>query len=142
MIRCTMLCLLLLWVNVALAGPAPSSATSLSDPLAEQLQTLQAATQAQIDAVMLEMKDQAPAAKADLERRIVELKHQGEISRLTLLLDAAHAAGDAARVADLQKALEQWQNPPQMQILPQNNAVKPLPVDAAAPSPVPSSTAK
>lgn len=119
MIRCMILCLLLMLATVSFADQVTPDNAAWNDPLAEQMQTLQASVQAQIDALTVQMKDLDPAQKADAEAQIVEIKRQGEVQRLTLLLESAQAAGDANRVAKIQNALNHWQNPPQTEILPQ-----------------------
>ncbi len=134
MIRWIVLCLLLIWVRVSLAAPLVPQPTALNDPLAEQIETLQATTQAHIDALLMQMEGLEPAQKQELERQIVDLKQQGEIDRLTLLLESAQAADDANRVADIQKALDFWKNPPQTQILPQISTDKTPPSNESRPA--------
>lgn len=131
-IRMMILGLTLIGVTLSYADPLPTVKTPLTDPQAEQVEALQAATQAQVDAVTLQLDAAGPAERESLERRIVELKRQGEIERLTLLLSAAQAEGEAARIAEIQAALAQWTHPPETQILPTAATTKPASAPDAA----------
>jgi hypothetical protein len=124
MTRFVILAVFVMFGGLCFADPVASPSYPVADPLAEQLETLQATAQAQIDALTMQMNNLEPEAKAEVEKQIVELKRQTEVQRLTWLRDAAQAAGSAEKVAEIQKALEYWLNPPATHLLPQVSGAK------------------
>jgi len=75
--------------------------------------------QTRIGVLEAQLADPNTKDRESIERQIVEMKRQGEIDRLQILLDWARAQGDASRVEEIQQVLNQWQNPPQPQHLPE-----------------------
>jgi hypothetical protein len=75
-------------------------------------------TQAQIATLETQVAGSKTIDREALEQRIVEVKKQGEITRLTILLEWAQSSGNSAKVEEIQRALDQWTNPPQPKDLP------------------------
>jgi hypothetical protein len=100
------------------------TATAPTDPSRADYQARldQAATTVHTQIATLETQLTAAktaAAQDDLQRQIQDMKRQGEIQRLEILLEWAQAKGDAARATEIEQALNNWRNPPQPQVLPQ-----------------------
>ena len=133
--------MLLLLVGTSLcfgqASKAPSQ-TTRTDYQA-QLQALSTTVEGQVSALEAEVAAAQPQDREELQRQIVETKKQGEISRLEILLQWAQERGDAARVAEIQTALDNWRNPPQPQQLPQ---IEKNPSPQPAPQPVNNASGK
>jgi biopolymer transport protein ExbD len=81
-----------------------------------QLQELATNVQTQIQAIEAQIAAAQPQDREALQRQIADVKKQGEINRLEIMLQAARDKGDAARVTEIQQALENWRNPPQPQV--------------------------
>ncbi|MBU0509076.1 hypothetical protein KKH27_09610 [bacterium] len=79
----------------------------------------EANTHLQIEALTAGMETLDPAQREALDRQCVEIKRQGEIQRLEILLEWAQAEGDEVKVTEVRQALETWRNPPEGQVLPQ-----------------------
>lgn len=99
------------------SGPAnPATGTDYRT----RLETNSAETQAEISALETELASAESRDHESLERQLIELKRQGEIRRLTILLEWANAEGDASRAAELQMALANWTTPAAAKPLPEN----------------------
>ncbi|HEY3296432.1 MAG TPA: hypothetical protein VGL38_13470 [bacterium] len=105
--------------SFSFAQTAKAQATTPRADYQAQIQDLSASTKAQIEALEAQIATATPQHQDELQLQIAETKRQGEISRLEILLQWAQDKGDAARVAEIEQALNNWRNPPQPQALPQ-----------------------
>jgi hypothetical protein len=112
-----LLFVLLLFVMTALSQDTKEQAQKAIDYKA-QLQSLEQETQLQIKTLSEQLESAELKDRETLDKQIIDIKHNAEIQRLTILLDWAKAEGDQARIAEVQKALDNWVNPPQPQQLP------------------------
>jgi multidrug resistance efflux pump len=111
--------LALILVSAAFAQQKTEASKVPQGDFRARLEASEAQIQTSISSLEAQLSS-AESADADaLQRQIIDLKHQGEIDRLHILLEWAGSTGDAARVAEIQNALNQLQNPPQMQATPQ-----------------------
>jgi hypothetical protein len=80
------------------------------------------AVQVQSDIVALEEKliHANELERQSISIQISDVKRKGEVNRLRILLEWALREKDTRRVTELQTALEQWQNPPVQQLLPEH----------------------
>lgn len=103
-------------LNVGWAAPASVNSEVYETRLAE----LEKATQDQVASLSEQMaatKDEASNEK--LASQAMEIKLQGEIQRLEILLEWAQAEGDEARIGEVQEALDHLLNPPAPVNLPE-----------------------
>ena len=100
-----------------------------------QIQDVSASTQAHVQALEAQVASAPPEQREALQRQIADTKRQGEISRLEILLNWAREKGDAARVTEIEQALNNWQNPPQPQQLPQIEKPASVPTENSATTP-------
>ena len=105
----------LAWMTYAFSAPMAIN----SDEYKSRMQNLRQSTQEQVTALSQQIEGMTEQSKiADLEHQIETIKHDAETHRLEILLEWAQAAGDEARVTEVQTALESWINPPQPEAVP------------------------
>jgi hypothetical protein len=83
------------------------------------LQQSVADVQARLKALEHQIAGAQPAQIESLQKQVSDVKQAGEIRRLEILLKWAEDEGDAARISEIQRALENWRNPPRPKQLPQ-----------------------
>ncbi|MFZ5434679.1 MAG: hypothetical protein ACOZB3_13010 [Calditrichota bacterium] len=115
MIRLLLVCAATLWTILPLMAQEKSTATDYSIRIA----SVETETQARIEALASEIENTDPATRDAVGRQIEQLKREGEIRRLEILLEWAQTDGDARRISEAEHALNQWRNPPQTQELPE-----------------------
>ena len=93
------------------ATKAPTSSYGVDHQA--QLQKLFNSTQAQIQALEMQIASASPRARDSLEVRVAEVKTQSEIRRLEILPQVAREKSDDAKIAELERAIDYWRNPPQ-----------------------------
>lgn len=96
------------------AAPAPAQ-----NPYMERIEDLRNLTQQTVSQLSQQAATVSGSELAAIEASIADVKRQGEISRLRILLEWAQADGDVARAAEVQQVLDQRLNPAQPQQLPQ-----------------------
>ena len=85
-----------------------------------RLAELEKATQDQVAALTVQMEAaKEEGASEKLAKEAMEIKLQGEIQRLEIILEWAQAEGDEARIAEVQEALYNLVNPPPPVKLPE-----------------------
>jgi hypothetical protein len=118
-LRVVVFTLALLSLSALSFGQAARQPQTSRADYSAQLQALAADVSAQIQALETQAAAATPAQQESFQRQIGEVKRQGEIHRLEVLLEWAQTVGDQARVSEVEQALENWRNPPQPTNLPQ-----------------------
>jgi hypothetical protein len=116
--KATVLCIALCLAAMISTAWAEKSDTKAKTDYKAQLQNLEQQTQDAVKALDEQAASQDPESRQAIQLQIQELKRQGEINRLSILLEWANTDGDQARALEIQQALNQWQNPPQTHQLP------------------------
>jgi hypothetical protein len=81
--------------------------------------------QSQIRSLEEQLSTADTQERESIEQQVVELKRQGEIQRLQLLLSWAKADADADRIREIETALDHIQNPPAPAAQPQTDKTRP-----------------
>jgi hypothetical protein len=107
------LCLAVVAAFGATLWAQPLEGTQKTDAdFSAQLQSCRSETESAISALEQQILSADHSQSEDLQRQIARLKKDGEIRRLRILLAWAQSEGNTARIAEVQKALDSWLNPP------------------------------
>jgi hypothetical protein len=109
---------LLLAVSLVSFGQTAATPKLTRAEYQAQLLNVEQFNQRQVQALQTQVEAAQPQDREALQRQIQNMKREGEIQRLGILLKWAKDEGDAARVAEVEKALDLWVNPPQPRDLP------------------------
>jgi hypothetical protein len=112
---CTMFLSILFIFSLSAFGQTGQDKVQKTIDYKAQLQSLETETQMKIGTLNDQIEKADASTREDLDKQIVTLKHDAETQRLTILLNWATSEGNQARIAEVQKALDNWVNPPQPQ---------------------------
>jgi hypothetical protein len=102
----------------ALAMVFAQAKTDAAADFAQRMAESQTQIQTAIQSLELQLASAGADDQEKIQQQIISLKRDGEIQRLTILLEQANLTGDMSRAQEISRALSFYQNPPQVQTLP------------------------